>query len=70
VDLLLHLPGGDVIVVDHKSSPIRPDQCADKVVTFAGQLTAYREAIAAQGLTVAGTWIHFPLAAVVARIEV
>jgi len=68
VDLLLRLPGGEVVVVDHKSSPIRPDQCADKAVTFAGQLRAYRETLVAQGLVVRETWIHFPLAAVMANV--
>ncbi len=50
-----------------QSSPIRPDQCADKAVSFASRLAAYREALAAQGLTVAATWIHFPLAASMAK---
>ncbi len=69
IDLLLRLPSGEVVVIDHKSSPIRPDQCAPKAATFGGQLAAYRSALEAQGLTVAGTWIHFPLAAALVRLR-
>jgi hypothetical protein len=42
---------------------------AAKAATYAGQLAAYREALTAQGLTVAATWIHFPLAAAVGRMN-
>ncbi len=56
------------MVIDHKSSPIRPDKCAAKAATFGGQLAAYREALAAQGRMVAATWIHFPLAASMAKV--
>jgi regulator of RNase E activity RraA len=68
IDLLIRLPSGEVMVIDHKSSPIRPDQCAAKAASFGGQLAAYRAALEAQGLTVAGAWIHFPLAAVMANV--
>jgi ATP-dependent exoDNAse (exonuclease V) beta subunit len=69
IDLLLRLSSGEVVVIDHKTSPIRADQCAAKAATFGGQLAAYRAALEAQGLTVAGTWIHFPLAAAVAQTD-
>ncbi len=62
VDLLLRLPRGELVVVDHKSGPIRRNQLAAKAATYAGQLAAYRESLKAQGLPVAATWIHFPLA--------
>jgi ATP-dependent exoDNAse (exonuclease V) beta subunit len=68
IDLLLRLPSGEVVVVDHKSSPIRADHCADKAASFAGQVAAYREALMAQGLAVREAWIHFPLAAVMANV--
>ena len=70
IDLLLRLPDGSVMIVDHKSSPIRRDQCAAKAATYAGQLAAYREALAAQDLPVAATWIHFPLATAMASLKV
>jgi ATP-dependent exoDNAse (exonuclease V) beta subunit len=57
---------GEVVVVDHKSGPVRRNQLAAKAATYAGQLAAYREALKAQGLTVAATWIHFPLAGAMA----
>jgi len=68
IDFLLRLPSGEVVVVDHKSSPIRADHCADKAASFAGQLCAYRDTLVAQGLVVRETWIHFPLAAVMANV--
>jgi ATP-dependent exoDNAse (exonuclease V) beta subunit len=69
VDLLLCLPGGNVVVVDHKCGPIRRDGLAAKAATYAGQLAAYREALEAQGLAVAATWIHFPLAGAMAGVQ-
>ena len=70
VDLLLRLPGGEVVVVDHKSSPIRREQCEAKAVTFAGQLAAYREVLEAQGIDVRGMLVHFPIASAMVRMEV
>jgi ATP-dependent helicase/nuclease subunit A len=69
IDLLLRLPNGNMVVVDHKSGPVRREHIAAKAASYAGQLEAYREALAAQGLGVAATWIHFPLAAGIARLE-
>jgi ATP-dependent exoDNAse (exonuclease V) beta subunit len=70
IDLLLRLPDGSVVVVDHKSSPIRRELCSTKAATYAGQLAAYRDALAAQDLPVTAAWIHFPLAAAVASVQV
>ena len=69
VDLLLRLPGGEVIVIDHKSGPVRRDQLAAKAASYAGQLAAYREALAAQDLAVSAMWIHFPLTAAVVSVR-
>lgn len=66
IDLLLRLPDGGMVIVDHKSSPVRRDQLSAKAATYAGQLAAYREALEVQDLTVAATWIHFPLAGAMA----
>jgi ATP-dependent exoDNAse (exonuclease V) beta subunit len=68
IDLLLKLSDGTVVVVDHKSGPIRRDRQPAKAAAYAGQLAAYREALEAQGLATAAAWIHFPLAATLARI--
>jgi ATP-dependent exoDNAse (exonuclease V) beta subunit len=67
VDLLLKLPTGEVVVVDHKSAPIRREKCAAKAAEFAGQLAAYQEVLQQQGVTVQSLWIHFPLAAAMAE---
>ena len=69
VDLLLQLPSGDLVVIDHKSAPIRRDHCAKKAATFAGQLRSYQEILQAMGKSVAATWIHFPLAGAMAEMR-
>jgi hypothetical protein len=68
VDLLLQLPGGELVVIDHKSAPIRREHCAAKAATFSGQLRSYRESLHTMGETVIATWIHFPLAGVMAEM--
>jgi hypothetical protein len=70
IDLLLKLPTGKVVVIDHKSAPIRRDACTGKAAEYAGQLAAYEEILQNGGATVAGKWIHFPLAGVVVRCGV
>lgn len=67
IDLLLELPSGGVVVIDHKSAPIRRDACLGKSAEYAGQITAYGEILQSSGTTVTGKWIHFPLAGVVVR---
>ena len=67
IDLLIQLPSGDVVVIDHKSAPIRRDHCQAKAGQYAGQLAAYREVLTSAGETVESTWIHFPLAGVMAQ---
>ena len=39
-DVLLDLPDGACVIVDHKDAPIRREHCAAKAATFAGQITA------------------------------
>ena len=67
-DLLLRLPSGELVIVDHKCGPVRRDHAAAKAAQYVAQLSAYREALTAQDLNVAATWVHFPLAAAVAQI--
>jgi ATP-dependent exoDNAse (exonuclease V) beta subunit len=69
LDLALELDGGDIVLIDHKSSPIRHDQCPDKAVTFHGQLDAYRKTLEVQGINVKEIWIHFPLSGVMAKMS-
>jgi ATP-dependent exoDNAse (exonuclease V) beta subunit len=68
-DLLLYVADDEVVVVDHKSSPVDDGRYEAKAATYGGQLAAYREALAAQGMKVRGMWIHFPLAGVVAHVK-
>ena len=62
IDLLLKLPTGGVVVIDHKSAPIRRDACAAKATEYLGQLLAYGETLSVSGEMVEEMWIHFPLA--------
>jgi hypothetical protein len=67
LDLILEQPDGNVVVIDHKSAPIRRQHCAEKAAQFFGQLAAYREVLTATGHTVESEWIHFPIAGVMVR---
>jgi ATP-dependent exoDNAse (exonuclease V) beta subunit len=69
LDLLLELPSGEVVVVDHKSAPIKRSHCEAKAQQYAAQLDAYDEMLSALGRTVVSRWIHFPLAGVVAELQ-
>ena len=69
IDLLLELPSGEVVVIDHKSAPIRRKHCEAKAKQFSGQLAAYRELLTSAEEIVDSTWIHFPLSGVVAKAE-
>ncbi|MCO6042674.1 UvrD-helicase domain-containing protein [Aeoliella sp. ICT_H6.2] len=69
IDLVLETTNGEAIVVDHKSAPIRREQCAAKAQTYSGQLQAYAEILGELGVCVAGTVVHFPLAGVVCPVR-
>ena len=67
LDLVLQLAGGGVVIIDHKSAPIKRDVCAKHAAQYTEQLLAYREMLAASGHDVHSCWIHFPLAGVMAK---
>ena len=67
LDLLLQLTDGDLVIIDHKSAPLRREHCAAKAASYSGQLSAYQEMIRGAGQSIRSTWIHFPLAGVVAE---
>jgi hypothetical protein len=69
-DLLLQLPDGDVVIIDHKSAPIRREHCPAKAATFAPQIRAYCETVTTAGERVRSAFIHFPLAGVIAELKV
>ena len=62
IDLLLRLANGSVVIIDHKSAPIRREHCMAKAQQFTGQIAAYNEVLRAVGENVETAWIHFPLA--------
>lgn len=68
LDLLLLLPDSRIVLVDHKSAPLRQDQCTKKALEYSGQLAAYREILAAHGRQIEGAWIHFPLGGTLVRM--
>jgi ATP-dependent helicase/nuclease subunit A len=70
IDLLLLLPDGKAVIVDHKASPIRREHCVAKAETYSGQLQAYQEILRAQSLNADTAWIHFPLAGAMAAVGV
>ena len=69
IDLVLELPDDGIVIIDHKSAPIRREHCGAKAATFAAQLDGYREMMTVAGHRDIATWIHFPLAGVVATRE-
>ena len=69
MDLLLLLPSGGVVIIDHKSAPIGRDACADKAKQFMGQIAAYTEVVDWERSRVESRWIHFPLAGVMVEFE-
>lgn len=61
IDLLLETEQG-LVVIDHKSFPGDRDDAVERAATYAGQLSAYSEAIAAAtGRPVVGTFIHLAI---------
>jgi ATP-dependent exoDNAse (exonuclease V) beta subunit len=68
-DLLLRLPDGKIVIIDHKSAPIRRNDCGSKAKEFAAQLCGYSEALSSVGERVAGEWIHFALAGVMVELQ-
>ena len=67
LDLVLQLPDGRAVIVDHKSAPIKLENCADYAGHYSEQLLAYREMIEATGTVVDSVWIHFPLTGAMAK---
>lgn len=67
LDLVLQLADGDLVIIDHKSAPLRREHCAAKAASYSGQLSAYQEMIRSADQSIRSTWIHFPLAGVLAE---
>jgi len=67
IDLILQLSDGSVVVIDHKSAPIRTEHCAKKASEYSGQLSAYDEILRHSNNQVRAAWIHFPLASLMCR---
>lgn len=69
IDLLLVLPSGEAVIIDHKSAPIQKRHRQAKAAGYAGQIEAYRLVLADLGFSVHAAYVHFPLAGVMAKID-
>lgn len=69
IDLLLVDDEGCAVMIDHKAASVRPDRWEGQALKHAGQLWAYDRCIRAQGLSVAGTWIHMPVSGAVVQVD-
>ncbi|MFO0428139.1 MAG: PD-(D/E)XK nuclease family protein [Planctomyces sp.] len=69
VDLILQLNETEIVLVDHKSAPLRREHCAKKAAEFEGQTTAYSEMLQGMGITIRAALIHFPLAGTVVQAQ-
>ncbi len=69
IDLVLVLPDGRLVVIDHKSAPIRRTYCEAKAQSYIGQLAAYEEVLIEHGEIIAASLIHFPFAGTVIELE-
>lgn len=57
-------------IIDHKSYPGAFEEATDRLANYGGQLFAYATAIkAATGKPCIGTWLHFPIAGKITRVE-
>lgn len=69
LDLLLVDDDGRAAVIDHKAASVRPERWVGQALEHAGQLWAYDRCVRAQGLSVAGTWIHLPVSGAMVRVD-
>jgi len=67
LDLMLKLLDGTFVIIDHKSAPIQRQYCEAKAATYTGQVRAYKEMLHSDERPVMSSWIHFPMAGVVAE---
>ena len=65
LDLVLEISDGSLVIIDHKSAPLRRQYCEAKAETYTGQLKAYKAMLHTDKRPVTSSWIHFPLAGVV-----
>ena len=69
IDLLIETPE-EIVVVDHKSMPLRLDEEVARIEEFAGQLAAYAEVLEQEaGGRRVRTFVHQPIAGVVFELE-
>lgn len=65
LDLVIELPDQTVVLIDHKSAPIRREHCGKKANQYSGQLSAYEEVLRAAGFKIRSSLVHFPLSGIV-----
>ncbi len=61
LDLLLVLPGGVVVIIDHKSGVVLPSGIAAYAARYSEQISAYQAILEHDGINVVERWLHLPL---------
>jgi superfamily I DNA/RNA helicase len=69
IDLLLELPGGGVVIIDHKAAPVSRRNAIAKAVSYAGQIGLYRAALRLQDIDVRHAWVHLPMTGVMVDVS-
>lgn len=69
IDLLLRLPDGGLVVIDHKASATDAKKAKKIALHYAGQMEAYRQALYAHGCAPSATLLHFPFAATMIELK-
>ena len=69
MDLLLELPTGELVLIDHKTAPLMGEKCLGKAKEYTGQLKAYRSMLTSAGKSVVDTWIHFPFGSSMVKVS-
>ena len=69
MDLLLELPNGEMVLIDHKTAPLTGEKCLEKAKEYTGQLKAYRSMLTSAGKSVVDTWIYFPFGSSMVKVS-
>jgi|GEM_PF-697953 len=69
MDLVLELPNGSVVLIDHKSGQVDESEALSYAQNYAPQLDAYREMLEQNELVIDSMWIHLPMIGLMLKYE-